>query len=59
VCPINRGAGAELRVVGVRGDGVEDVAWSPDGQDIVTASHDRTARIWDADTMSKYYSKGT
>ena len=26
------------------------VAWSPDGSKIATASHDFTARVWDAST---------
>ena len=29
---------------------VQDAAFSPDGERVVTASHDGTARIWDADT---------
>ncbi|WP_051261012.1 TIR domain-containing protein [Desulfovibrio inopinatus] len=32
------------------GDGVSSEAYSPDGTRIVTASHDGTARIWDATT---------
>lgn len=31
-------------------DGVVDAAYSPDGRRIVTASHDDTARVWDADS---------
>jgi WD40 repeat protein len=29
---------------------VSSVAFSPDGKRIVTASHDHTARVWDAET---------
>src|SRR4029434_6213455 len=31
------------------GDLVHSAAWSPDGQRIVTASTDKTARVWNAD----------
>ncbi|MFC4908350.1 WD40 repeat domain-containing protein [Actinomadura gamaensis] len=34
------------------GDVVRGLAWSPDGQKIVTASRDGTARIWDAATAA-------
>ena len=32
------------------GGSVEDVRYSPDGKRVVTASYDRTARVWDAAT---------
>jgi WD40 repeat protein len=31
-------------------DGVESVAYSPDGQHIISGSYDNTIRIWDAET---------
>ena len=34
-------------------DEVSGVAWSPDGTRLATASHDRTARVWDANTGSE------
>ena len=35
-------------------DGVCSAAFSPDGKRIVTASFDRTARVWDADGASRW-----
>jgi len=45
-----RAADAELAVLSGHGDSVRRVAYSPDGTRIVTASYDKTARIWDART---------
>ena len=41
---------AQLAVLSGHGDGVSSAAYSPDGTRIVTASCDKTARIWDAAT---------
>jgi WD40 repeat protein len=56
-----REALAESRVRAImRGHG--DIVWaaahSPDGQRVVTASRDRTARIWDANTGSQLHALG-
>lgn len=32
------------------GGGVYGVAWSPDGKQLLTASGDKTAKLWDVDT---------
>ena len=45
-----RGADVQLEVLSGHGDQVVSAAYSPDGTRIVTASYDRTARIWDART---------
>ncbi|WP_437594892.1 nSTAND1 domain-containing NTPase [Sorangium sp. So ce1000] len=37
------------RVVLIHPDGIRSAAWSPDGKHIVTASLDKTARVWNAD----------
>ena len=42
--------GAQLAVLRGHDSGVASAAYSPDGTRIVTASADRTARIWDATT---------
>ena len=45
-----RAADAQLAVLSGHGDAVYSAAYSPDGSRIVTASIDKTARIWDART---------
>ena len=40
----------EAQILGGHSGEVRAVAWSPDGHHILTASSDRTARIWDATT---------
>jgi WD40 repeat protein/serine/threonine protein kinase len=45
-----RAADAELAVLSGHGDQVRSAAYSPDGTRIVTASIDKTARVWDART---------
>jgi WD40 repeat protein/TPR repeat protein len=45
-----RAADAQLAVLSGHGDIVNSAAYSPDGTRIVTASLDKTARIWDART---------
>jgi eukaryotic-like serine/threonine-protein kinase len=45
-----RAADAQLAVLTGHGDRVFSAPYSPDGARIVTASHDRTARVWDAHT---------
>jgi WD40 repeat protein/serine/threonine protein kinase/TPR repeat protein len=45
-----RAADAELAVLSGHGGSVRAVAYSPDGTRIVTASFDKSARIWDART---------
>ena len=43
-------SGAQLAVLSGHGGIVASAAYSPDGTRIVTASNDKTARIWDART---------
>jgi WD40 repeat protein/serine/threonine protein kinase len=45
-----RAADVQLAVLSGHADQVISAAYSPDGTRIVTASYDRTARIWDAHT---------
>ena len=45
-----RAADAQLTVLSGHGDRVYSAAYSPDGTRIVTASYDKTARIWNAHT---------
>jgi eukaryotic-like serine/threonine-protein kinase len=45
-----RAADVQLAVLSGHGDVVLTAAYSPDGTRIVTASYDKTARIWDART---------
>ena len=45
-----RAGDRQLAVVSGHGDGVNAAAYSPDGTRIVTASIDKTARIWEART---------
>jgi WD40 repeat protein/serine/threonine protein kinase len=45
-----RAADAQVTVIAGHTDRVNFAAFSPDGRRIVTASHDTTARIWDAST---------
>jgi WD40 repeat protein/serine/threonine protein kinase len=45
-----RAADAQLAVLAGHGSAVYAAAYSPDGTRIVTASEDRTARVWDAHT---------
>jgi WD40 repeat protein len=45
-----RAADAQLAVLSGHGDYVNSAAYSPDGTRIVTASNDKTARVWDART---------
>ena len=45
-----RPRGRKLRTFSGHNDWVNSAAYSPDGKQIVTASADQTARIWDAAT---------
>jgi WD40 repeat protein/serine/threonine protein kinase len=46
----SRAADAQLAVLSAQGNRAYSAAYSPDGTRIVTASEDKTARIWDANT---------
>jgi WD40 repeat protein len=43
-------SGECLRVFAGASDTVRSVAWSPDGKQVLAASHDRCVRVWEADT---------
>ena len=53
-----RAADAQLAVLSGHRDQVHSAAYSPDGTRIVTASEDKTARVWDARTGSSLCSRG-
>ena len=40
----------KLTISSMHTDGIMDMKYSPDGKNIVTASSDKTARIWDSQT---------
>jgi WD40 repeat protein/beta-lactamase regulating signal transducer with metallopeptidase domain len=42
--------GKQLRQFDGHGQGVTDVAWSPDGKTLLSGSYDNTARLWDVET---------
>jgi WD40 repeat protein/serine/threonine protein kinase len=44
------------RFLGHAGGGVHHVAYSPDGERVVTAGSDHTVRVWDANTREQLYS---
>jgi WD40 repeat protein/tRNA A-37 threonylcarbamoyl transferase component Bud32 len=45
------GTGQQVRVFqDTHADRISDLAWSPDGKRLASASHDQTARVWDVAT---------
>jgi WD40 repeat protein len=56
VLELMRGAQASMQIVLLSGHqgAVSSAAFSPDGQRMVTASADGTARVWDASTAKQF-----